>query len=107
MPLCDQGQARQGRQQSLFLTSAMAAEAAKTLPATSRLPFYVKQFDFEDQRGVGRNDAARAARPIAERRRDDQCALAADLHRGNAFVPAGNDPFLADRKFERLATVDR
>src|SRR5258707_83071 len=84
-----------------------ALTAATTKARDLQLSLHVEQLDFEDQRGVGRNDAARAARAIAERRRDDQRALAADLHRGNALVPAGNHPLLADRKLERHAAVDR
>ena len=69
--------------------------------------FDAEQFDVEDQRRVRRNDAAGAARAIAELGRDDQRALAADLHGGDAFVPAGDDLVLADRKLERLAAIDR
>src|SRR3954447_14398493 len=88
-----------------------ARQAGPMTPATEKagtrkLSLHVEQFDLEDQSGVGRNDAARTARAIAEGRRDDQGALAADLHRGNALVPAGNDPLLADRKLEWLAAVD-
>src|SRR5262249_55472635 len=36
-----------------------------------------------------------------------QGALAADFHRGDAFVPAGNDTLLTNRKLERLVAVDR
>ena len=43
------------------------------------LAFKVEQFDVEDQRRIWRDDAARAARPVAELRRDDQGALAADF----------------------------
>src|SRR5690242_12581214 len=67
-----------------------------------------EQFDVEHQRGIrGNEPAAYAARTIAERGRNDQRALAADLHRGNAFVPALDDLALSDRKFERLVAVDR
>ena len=59
---------------------------------------HAEQFDFEDQRGIRRNDAAGAAGAIAECRRNNQRALAADFHGGDAFVPAGNDLMLADRK---------
>src|ERR1700681_2315642 len=43
---------------------------------------HAEQFDVEDQRGVRGDDAAGAACAIAERGRDDEGALAADLHRG-------------------------
>src|SRR4030088_1188354 len=85
-----------------------AALAAATTKARDwQLSLHVERLALEDQRGGGRNDAPRAARAIAERRRDDQRALATDRHRGNALVPAGNHPLLADRKLERLAAVDR
>src|SRR5215469_13715129 len=68
---------------------------------------HVKQFDVEDQRGVWRDDAAGAAGAIAELRRDDQSALAADFHGRHTFIPAGDHLPPADRKFKRLAAVDR
>src|SRR5580704_7807067 len=68
---------------------------------------HLEQFDVEDQRGVGRDDAAGAARPVAELGRDDQGALAADLHAGDALVPAGDDLMPAERELERLAAVER
>src|SRR5512147_2374030 len=40
-------------------------------------------------------------------RGDDELALAADLHRDHALVPALDDAPLADRKLERCAAVDR
>ena len=64
-----------------------------------------QQFDVEHQRGIRRNDAAGAARAIAEFRWNDQRALAADFHRADALVPAGDHPALADRKLERLVAV--
>src|SRR6185369_4196421 len=60
----------------------------------------------EHQRRIRRDHAARAARAIAERGRDDQRALAADLHGSDTFVPALDDAALADRKIERLVAVD-
>jgi hypothetical protein len=39
-------------------------------------------------------------------RRNDERALAADLHGGDAFVPPGDHLALADRKFERLVAID-
>src|SRR2546423_15689367 len=73
----------------------------------SRLALHPEQFDFKDQRGVRWYHAACTARSIAEFRWNDEGALAADLHGGDAFVPAGDHPFLSDRKFERLAAVER
>src|SRR5262249_32925161 len=69
--------------------------------------FDPEQLDLEDQRRVGRDDAAGAARPVAELGRNDQRAPAADLHGGDALVPALDDATHAEWKFERLAAVDR
>src|ERR1700710_228078 len=80
-----------------------------TVPPSFAAPglFYGQQFDVEHQRGVGWNDAAGAAGAVAERGRNDQGALAADLHGGDAPPPAADDRSLADRKLERLVAVDR
>ena len=59
---------------------------------------HAKQFDVEDQRGIRWNDAAGTACAIAEFWRNNQRALTTDFHGGDAFVPAGNDLMLADRK---------
>src|SRR5882757_6257349 len=64
-----------------------------------------QQFDVEHQRRIGRDGAAGAARAIAQRGRYDQRALAADLHGGDAFVPARDHPLLSDRKLERLVAI--
>src|SRR5271169_3693671 len=68
--------------------------------------FHRQQFDVEHQRRVRRYDGAGAACTIAERGRDDQGTLAADLHGGDALVPTGDHPLLADRKLERFVAVD-
>src|SRR3982074_2075312 len=95
--------------------SAAGDEASPDRPCGSQgrraaalraLAFQVEQFDVEDQRRVWRDDAARAARPVAELGRDDQGALAADLHGGDALVPTRDHPLLADGEFERLAAVE-
>src|SRR2546423_6466354 len=65
-----------------------------------------EQFDFEDERRVGRNLAA-ALRAIAEVGGDDELALAADMHAQDAFVPAGDDRAGADLKRVRLAAINR
>ncbi len=49
------------------------------------LILYLKQFHVEDQRGVRRYDAARAARSITKLRRYDERPLAPRFHRGDAF----------------------
>jgi hypothetical protein len=69
--------------------------------------FDPKQLDVEDQGGVRRNGVAGAAGAVAEIRWNDERARAADLHGGDAFVPAGDDAVGADRKLERLAAIDR
>src|SRR5690348_2503378 len=65
-----------------------------------------QQLDVENQRGVGRNDTAGTALSIAELRRNDQRSLAADLHGGDALVPAGDDALHADGKLEGRSAVD-
>src|SRR4051794_37395540 len=66
-----------------------------------------KQFDVEDQRRVGRDRARRAARTVAEIGRDRQGALAADLHAGDALVPALDHLVRPEAERERLAAIDR
>ena len=61
----------------------------------------IQQFDIEDQRGVGGDDAAGAASAIAEFRRNDQGALAADFHAGDTFVPAADHLLDAELETER------
>src|SRR5258708_31669043 len=68
---------------------------------------HAEQIDVEHQRGARRDVAAGAARAIAEVRRNDQRALAADMHGGEAFVPALDDLALAERERKRLAPVER
>src|SRR6476620_6062297 len=67
---------------------------------------HAEQFDIEHQGRVRRNDAARAAGAVAKRGRNDQGTLAADLHGGDALVPATDHPAAPDRKLERLVAVD-
>src|SRR4030095_13794093 len=62
-----------------------------------------EQLDLEDQRGAGWDDAARAALAVAEIGRDDQLALAADLHRAHALVPTLDHVAPADGEDQRLA----
>src|ERR1700722_9233872 len=69
--------------------------------------FDPEQLDVEQQRRVRRDDTAGAARTVAESRRNDQRTLAADLHGGDAFVPALNHVALADSEFEWLVAIDR
>src|SRR3954469_17318487 len=64
-----------------------------------------QQLDFEQQRRVGRNHAARAARAVAKRRRDDEDARAAFLHALHAFVPAADDHAATELELERIVAV--
>ena len=58
----------------------------------------LEQVDHEDQGLAGLDDATGAAVAVAEVRRDDELATAADLHALHALVPAGDD--LADAEAE-------
>ena len=60
--------------------------------------------DDEHERRV-RGDRARAVRPVAEVRRDDQHAPAALLHARDALIPARDDHARAERERERLAAA--
>src|SRR2546430_5619251 len=60
-----------------------------------------EQLDFEDKRGVGRNDVATALLTVCQVRRNGELAFAADLHTGNAFVPALDYHPGAEPKLER------
>src|SRR5215475_9302437 len=80
------------------------AHPTRPRTATSLHP---QQFHLEHERRIRRDDAAGAARAVAELGRDDQRALAADLHAGDALVPAGDHATHADRKLERLLAIDR
>jgi len=66
-----------------------------------------QQLHFKDQPRVGRNDAAGAARPVAQGRGDQEQPLATHLHRGHALVPSRDH--LADTagELEWLAPIDR
>src|SRR6516165_3033800 len=64
-----------------------------------------KQLDLEQQRRVRRNDAAGAARAVAERGRDDEDARSAFLHSLYALVPAADHVARAEREFERVVAV--
>src|SRR6185312_336745 len=90
---------------SFTVSRVISSENRYPLFQTVRL-LHGKQFDVEDQRSVRRDHAAGTARAITQRRRDDQRALAADFHGGDALVPSGDHAMLADRKLERLVAVD-
>src|SRR5690242_4333394 len=63
---------------------------------------HVEQLDVEDQVGI-RRDRAAAFRAIAQRGGNDERALAAHLHAGDALIPAGDDHAAAELERERLA----
>src|SRR3954468_16057635 len=95
---------------SVLATASPTTPAPTTMQSVDsiqRLALDAEQLDIEDQRGVRRNEAAGAAVAIAEFCRNDQGALAADLHGGDALIPARDDTLHADRKFERGAAIDR
>src|SRR5262249_38700751 len=60
-----------------------------------------------NERGVRRDHGALALRAIAERRRDDECALASHFHGGNAPFPALDDLMLPEHEREGPLTVHR
>src|SRR5258708_34060283 len=68
---------------------------------------HIEQFDVEDQRGIWRDDAAGPAGPVTEFGRDDERALAADLHGRHTFIPAADDLTPADGELKWLATIER
>src|SRR6267154_2511775 len=90
-----------------FIAVPRCLSSLPTFPLWSgRSALHVEQFVLEDQRGVWGNDASGAACAVAERGWNDEGALAADLHCGDSFVPAGDDLALADGKLERLHAGD-
>src|SRR5688572_11925558 len=64
-----------------------------------------QQLHLEHQRRIGRDHAARAACAVAELRRDQQHARAADLHALHAFVPAGDHHAAAKIEAERIVAI--
>src|SRR5687767_167422 len=70
--------------------------------------FEAEQLDFEQQRGIRRDQAlVDVAAAVAERGRDHEAAQAADLHAGHALLPALDDMAGAKRKREWLVAVTR
>src|SRR4029078_2332269 len=67
----------------------------------------VEQLDVEDQRRVGRDSAAGAARAVAELRGNHERALATDLHPGDALIPTGDHLPGAELELERIVAVAR
>jgi len=74
--------------------------------AAYRVPFSVSDFeqlDLEDESGPGRDARGAALDAIAEPVRDDECALVADTHVEEGFVPTLDDLAEADAEVQRLA----
>src|SRR5215217_5118033 len=69
------------------------------------LPANPDQVDHEHQRLVGSDHAAGPARAVCHVRRDRDPAAAADLHPGDALVPAADHLALAEAELERVAAV--
>src|SRR5262245_23449614 len=67
---------------------------------------HAEKLDVEQQRSVRRDRAASAPGAIAHLRRNDEGALAADLHAGYAFIPALDDLAFAEAECEWLAAID-
>src|SRR5206468_1978757 len=63
------------------------------------------EFDVEVEFGVGGDGAATALFTVAEGRGDDECALLADGHAGDALVPALDDFALAEGEADGFAAL--
>src|SRR5262249_55000685 len=83
--------------------SAGTAEDLRLQRAALRVR--AEELDLEQQRRPGGDDAAGAVRTVAERRRDDEPTLAADLHPLDALVPALDHLAGAEAKAEGHAAV--
>src|SRR4051794_24316702 len=104
-----------GRRVSAAISAAQRRIAKRCIdPGTPRnrsgcgppaLVLRLLEVHHEDERLVRADRAARALRAVAEVRRDHQQPAAADLHPGDALVPALDDLPLAERERERLAAA--
>src|ERR1035437_217846 len=74
---------------------------------TYSILFHADEFDIEEQRRVRRDAGARAARAVAELGRNDERPRAADLHAGDALIPAPNHRAGAELERERLPVIAR
>jgi hypothetical protein len=68
--------------------------------------FITYQFRIEDQDGVWRDDAARAAFAVSQLRRDNQLYLPTDFHQGDALIPAFDHAPGPKFELDWLAAVD-
>src|SRR5687767_422103 len=64
-----------------------------------------EELDLEHQGRVGGNGAREAAWAVGQIRRDGELALAADLHAGDALIPALDHAPGAELELERLAAI--
>src|SRR6185436_16780343 len=87
----------------------LAASALHIAPCTLARHFLlgVEEFDFVVERGVGGDGAVGADRAIAQFRRDDQLALAADFHSDNSLVQALDDQVGPELEDQRFLALDR
>src|SRR6185312_1237344 len=69
--------------------------------------FDLQKLHFKNQCRVGRDCSSCTFRSVAERWRNAQLALAADLHSCDAFVPAFDHLTLAQRELEGFVTIHR
>src|SRR5688572_15787962 len=107
------GSARLSLSASSFMATAAAGSDPSLLERERRgwqmrrcLSLHRQELDLEDQGGVGGDAGARVA-TVAEVRRDDEGALAAHLHAGDALVPAADDLAASDGELERGTAVQR
>src|SRR4029450_10757778 len=76
-------------------------------PVASGVRGDAEQLDLEDERGAGRDHPAGPALAVPQVSGDDELALAADLHRRHALVPAADHTAPADGELERLTAIER
>src|SRR5690606_29266138 len=100
---------RRGRARVARITAARRPwmEHTSRRRACRRRRSVAEQLDLELQGRVGRDHATGTARAIAQVRRDDQHAGAADLHPGHALVPALDDHAGTEREDEGLVAILR
>src|SRR5262245_5112980 len=79
---------------------------SRTRNKVSRWSFHSQKFDDEGQLRIRRDRAGVAALAVGEVGGDDELALAADLHAGDALVPALDDLPGAELEGERAAAVE-
>src|SRR5688572_25661416 len=86
-----------------FSSSISTSTVCRTTVTSSN----VQQLDVEEQGRVRRNDAAGAACAVPVRRGERQRAPPADLHSGNALIPAANHLAGAQAECKRVVPIAR